>query len=116
MKESIILVAEDEAAIRGLTAEFLAGSGFKVVEAANAEAALALIKSQRIDLVFTDINMPGLLQGDSLADWLSVHRPDLPVILTSGVARPTLRGTDRLFIAKPYRLNHVEAQIRHLLH
>jgi CheY-like chemotaxis protein len=116
MAEPVILVAEDEAGIRAVVAEYLSDSGFKVVEASNAEAALNLINSQEIDLVFSDVNMPGTMQGDSLADWLSAHRPTLPVILTSGVEKPTLRGCARRFIRKPYLLLDVEHQIRELLH
>lgn len=116
MAEPVILVAEDEAGIREVIAEFLSDSGFKVVEAPNAKAALDLIESRQIDLVFSDVNMPGSMQGDSLADWLSTNRPTLPVILTSGVEKPTLRGSARRFIRKPYLLLEVEHQIRELLH
>lgn len=116
MAEPVILVAEDEAGIREVIAEFLSDSGFKVVEAPNAKAALDLIESRQIDLVFSDVNMPGSMQGDSLADWLSTNRPTLPVILTSGVEKPTLRGRARRFIRKPYLLLELEHQIRELLH
>ena len=116
MAEPVILVAEDEAGIRAIVAEYLSDSGFRVVEAPNAEAALNLIKSREIDLVFSDVNMPGGMQGDSLADWLSTNRPTLPVILTSGVGKPTLHGRARRFIRKPYLLLDVEHQIRELLH
>jgi len=116
MAEPVILVAEDEAGIRAIVAAYLSDSGFNVVEAPNAEAALNLIKSREIDLVFSDINMPGVMQGDSLADWLSAYRPTLPVILTSGVENPTLRGHARRFIRKPYLLLEVAHQIRELLH
>jgi two-component system, response regulator PdtaR len=116
MAQPVILVAEDEAGIREVVAEFLSDSGFNVVEAPDAASALSLIQSQQVDLVFSDINMPGAMQGDSLADWLSTHRPTLPVILTSGVEKPTLRGRARRFIRKPYLLLEVEHQIRELLH
>jgi CheY-like chemotaxis protein len=116
MAAPVILVAEDEVLIRMLIVEHLSGSGFKVVEAPTAEAALHLIASRQVDLVFTDVNMPGEMQGDSLADWLSAHRPALPVLVTSGVAKPTLRGRGRRFIRKPYSLMEVEHQIRELLH
>ena len=116
MSEPVILVAEDETMIRTLIAEHLADSGFEVVEAPNAEVALDLIKSRPVDLVFTDVNMPGAMQGDSLADWLSTHRPTLPVLITSGVAKPMLRGRSRRFIRKPYSLVDLEHEIRELLH
>lgn len=116
MAEPVILVAEDETLIRTLISEHLTDSGFKVMEAPNAAEALTLIESQAVDLVFTDVNMPGAMQGDSLADWLSTHRPSLPVIVTSGMAKPALRGRSRRFIRKPYSLVDLEHQIRELLH
>jgi two-component system, response regulator PdtaR len=116
MADPVILVAEDETLIRMLITEHLTDSGFKVVEAPNADVALNLIESRQVDLVFTDVNMPGAMQGDSLADWLSTHRPTLPVIVTSGVAEPRLRGKARRFIRKPYSLVELEHQIRELLH
>jgi CheY-like chemotaxis protein len=116
LAEPVILVAEDEALIRMLVTEHLSASGFLVLEAEDAEAALAVIESQRVDLVFTDVNMPGAMKGDSMADWLSTHRPTLPVIVTSGVEKPTFRGQGRVFIRKPYLLLEVEHQIRELLH
>jgi len=117
--QPVILVAEDEELIRFIVAEYLSDAGFGVVEASNAADALSVISSMAaVDLVFTDINMPGDMDGNALADWLLVHRPDIPVLLTSGVSRPRPRngGWKRRFLLKPYALVDVEKSIRELLH
>lgn len=78
----VILIAEDEELVRILVVEYLKDVGFKVIEAANAAHALAVInEAGPIDLVFTDIQMPGELDGQGLAHWLQQHRPDVPVLL-----------------------------------
>jgi two-component system, response regulator PdtaR len=99
-------------------AQYLRSLGIAVVAAQNAQTALLEINSgQAIDLVFSDINMPGTMDGLQLAQWLTVHRPRLPVILTSAVnrrelTRPALR---RRFLAKPYGLDALVDEIRDLL-
>jgi CheY-like chemotaxis protein len=120
----VILVVEDEMSVRLITADYLREIGYTVVEAANAHEALTVIGSQvPIDLVFTDINMPGAMDvpgamdGVSLANWLLTHRPKIPVILASGASRPSIRGNLKIrrFIAKPYSLMDVEKQISELI-
>lgn len=115
----VILIAEDEEVLRMILTDFLGDAGFVVVEAANAADALAVLDSKLVDLVFTDIQMPGVMDGIALAAWLLTHRPGLPVILTSGRAKPFLDGSNpkqRRFISKPYALDELEKQIRNLLH
>jgi CheY-like chemotaxis protein len=88
------------------------------VESANAGEALAAIDAGiHIDLVFTDINMPGAMDGVALAQWLAVHRPLLPVILTSGEARPGLQRAvpHCRFVRKPYSLDALEHDVRALV-
>jgi CheY-like chemotaxis protein len=114
----VVLVVEDEMSVRLITADYLREVGYTVVEAANAYEALAVIGSQvAIDLVFTDVNMPGVMDGESLANWLSTHRPKIPVILASGAIRLSIDGNsrNRRFIAKPYSLMDVERQISELM-
>jgi CheY-like chemotaxis protein len=113
-----VLVVEDEMPVRLITAYYLREVGYTVVETANAHEALTVIASQvPIDLVFTDVNMPGTMDGESLANWLSTHRPKTPVILTSGANQPSIGGNskNRRFIAKPYSLMEVEKQISELM-
>jgi CheY-like chemotaxis protein len=117
-QKPVILIAEDEEITRFTMTSFLNEAGYHVIEVPSADDALAMIDSTAIDLVFTDINMPGELKGDALAEWLSKRHPELPVILTSGAMKKPLScngGNHRRFIAKPYVLVDVEQQIRELL-
>ena len=111
-----ILVAEDEILIRSLAAEHLRAAGFNVLEASNAAEAIDVLGSgEPVDLLFTDIAMPGLMNGAMLARWVHAHRPDVQVVLASGssaLAR-SLPG-ERLFL-KPYDLGQVESYIHDAL-
>jgi CheY-like chemotaxis protein len=112
-----ILIVEDEVLTRIAAAEFLRDCGFTVIEAANAEEARLVLTSRAyVDLVFTDIQMPGDMDGRSLAGWLARQKPDLPVILTSARLEgdAASRG-QRRFVRKPYHLSDIEQQIRELL-
>ncbi len=100
-----ILVVEDEVLIRSILADELRASGFVVVEAANAEEALSYLSAgESVDLVFSDIHMPGPLNGLELARKLRLELPQLPIILTSG--NPGAEGAKGLglFLLKPYRI------------
>jgi DNA-binding NtrC family response regulator len=115
---SVILVVEDAADLRSSVSQFFRLAGFEVVEAANAREALATVNSaSHIDLVFSDVNMPGEMDGIGLAQWLSINRPQLPVILTSAQARPDLMRPipHRRFVPKPYLLDALEIDIRELI-
>jgi two-component system, response regulator PdtaR len=59
----VIIVTEDESALRMLATEVLAEAGYTVVEAARADDALAIMKSRSVDLLFTDVQMPGSMDG-----------------------------------------------------
>lgn len=83
----VLLVVEDEAFIRFDIADMLREVGFEVIEARDAHEALeALQSAARVDLVFTDIQMPGLMNGLGLARHVLAQHPGLPVILTSGAS------------------------------
>ncbi len=82
-----ILVVEDNPEVREVTMQRIEGLGYVVLEAANArEAVKILTGSEKIDLVFTDVVMPGGMSGFDLAAWIEAHIPALPVVLTSGFA------------------------------
>jgi CheY-like chemotaxis protein len=101
-----ILVVEDEAMVRELAVELIAEFGFDVVAAENAEAALrALAEHDDVALLFTDIVMPGPLNGFALGREARRRLPDLKVLYTSGyVSRfdADYAGAGQL-LAKPYR-------------
>jgi CheY-like chemotaxis protein len=84
-----ILVVEDEVLVRLVIAEYLRDCGYKVYEAAHADEALVLLQSPdvAVDVVFSDVIMPGSMDGFALARWIRANRPDIQVILTSGTER-----------------------------
>ena len=112
-----ILIVEDELLTRIAAAEFLRDCGFAVIEAANAEEARLVVASRaNVDLVFTDIQMPGDMDGRGLVGWLAHHKPNLPVILTSArLEGDAVSRGQRRFVRKPYQLSDIERQIRELL-
>jgi DNA-binding NtrC family response regulator len=115
---AVILVVEDTEDLRSSVTEYFRIVGFDVVATENAHDALAAIDSGiHLDLVFTDINMPGAMDGMGLARWLSVNRPYLPIILTSGEPRPEQERSapHYRFVPKPYSLDALEHDIRQLV-
>jgi len=83
-----VLVVEDNAEVREVTLQRIEGLGYVVVEAGNAREALDILATRTdIDLVFSDVVMPGGMSGFDLARWVSEHRPALPIVLTSGFAQ-----------------------------
>lgn len=112
-----ILIVEDEILLRSVIAEHLRDQGFHVIESTNAREAIDVIASKTpVDLVFTDHNMPGAMDGRTLVAWLTHNRPGLPVILTSGSLCPAAGGDAHpRFMMKPYSVEDVERQIRLLL-
>ncbi len=117
MSGTRILIVEDEFLIRLTLAEALCDEGFDVVEAETGDAALRLIEADpTIRLMLTDMQLPGTLDGASLAAHARRHNPELPIIFVTG--RPEAVGallTRRdLFIAKPYLPSEVCAAARRL--
>jgi CheY-like chemotaxis protein len=111
-----ILVVEDDEDVRQVAVSTLKTLGYGVREAENGQAALSLIDAdEAIELVFSDVSMPGKLTGADLARELRRQRPDLPVLLTSGFVSDAedLDGVELL--AKPYRVNDLAQKIRALL-
>jgi CheY-like chemotaxis protein len=114
---SLILVVEDEDLVRQSTADFLRMSDFGVVEATTADAAIELLASgAAVDLVFSDVRMPGRHNGFDLAKWINAHRPHLPVLLTSGYAgSAATRDLRQPILAKPYSYDGLLRRITELL-
>jgi CheY-like chemotaxis protein len=111
-----ILVVEDEVAIRCLLTDELRDAGFAVVEAARADEALSYLKTAgAVDLVFTDIQTPGSLDGVELARQIRAEFPSIPVILTSGNVGPQSVDGLGLFVPKPYEIGHAVAIVFHTL-
>ena len=117
-----VLVAEDDESLLSALAAFLRRRGFSVVETRTAAEAIAVLRSEAaVDVVFSDVNMPGGMDGFGLAHWVRLHRPEIPVMLTSGktrnVAQATAGGDDGVvsFLPKPYEPSHVERTIRRVV-
>jgi CheY-like chemotaxis protein len=99
-----VLVVEDEPTIRSLAIDILSEAGFATVEAANAAQALdVLAKSeQEIDVLFTDVRMPGAMNGMELARVAKRERPRLHVIITSGFYGREELPKGANFLSKPW--------------
>jgi CheY-like chemotaxis protein len=107
-----VLLVEDHFHTRWAAAEYLRHAGYRVVEAVNVPEALGVLRcGVRIDIVFSDVNMPGGDDGYTLARSLEQSHPGLPVLLASGdPENPSeLRANPlRRFIRKPYDPAEVE--------
>jgi len=117
----VILVAEDDVLIRMGISDYLRNAGFAVLEAADAEEARVLLATGApVEAVFSDIYMQGPRDGVELALWLELHHPDLPVLLTSGVADAYREAAEACanvhgFVVKPYDYSEVEGLLRSLV-
>lgn len=100
--KSVILLVEDDVLVRFATAEILREAGFDVLEAVDSSEALALLTTGHpLDLVITDIRMPGRMDGVQLASVIKNSRPSLPVALLSSHLEQPEHDAD-IFISKPY--------------
>jgi len=111
-----VLVVEDEFLIRMTLAEALGDEGFEVIEAETADAALPMLQSDpNIHLLLTDIQLPGVLNGRTLAQKVREHKPSLPIIFMTGRPDPTDQASALdVFISKPYTLNDICEAARRL--
>ena len=113
--QACILVVEDELLIRCLISEIMRDAGYTVIEAANGDEALEIVRSDiSLDLVFSDVKMPGSVDGLGLLEAVKRSRPQIPVLITSGHCDPTLAldGGAAHFVRKPYDLNAVVELVR----
>ena len=112
-----VLVVEDEVLVRLEATDYLRNQGFRVLEAANADEAKQLLSSgERIEVLFSDVNMPGSLDGLELALWVRENQPWIEIILTSGNSPPEIKDKwDGILIEKAYDIAAVALQIRILL-
>lgn len=101
-RKPVILLVEDNVLVRFTTADLLREEGFDVLEAVDSSEALALLTTGHpLDLVITDIRMPGTMDGVQLASVIKSVRPNLPVALLSSHLENDRHEAD-VFIAKPY--------------
>jgi CheY-like chemotaxis protein len=116
-----ILVVEDEEAVREAAVAMLDELGYRCLEAADAQSALALVEhGAHVDLVFTDVVMPGPLRTREFAQALKALRPELPVLFTSGYTDNAIIHQGRLdegvqLISKPYARADLARRLAQLL-
>ncbi len=116
----VVLVVEDEVLVRMVIAEYLRDCDYVVIEAGSAQEAIALFKADiEVDIVFSDVQMPGSMDGFALAQWVRQNRPGVDVILTSGAANAADRAGDLCeegpLMQKPYESDEVHNRIKQLL-
>jgi YesN/AraC family two-component response regulator len=113
----VVLIVEDEYLLRLNAAEIIAEAGFDIVEAGNADEAIAILELRHdIHVVFTDIRMPGSMDGLKLALYVRDRWPPIKIIATSG--HHAFRGGDLpeggVFLPKPYTLEKIASTLREL--
>jgi two-component system, response regulator PdtaR len=112
---TIVLVAEDEALLRLFTADYLTDAGFRVIEAPNAAEALRVLETTpAVRVLFTDVEMPGGIDGLELAREVQRRWPGVVIIVTSGHVRPAREelASSAGFFQKPVREEAVVQMIR----
>jgi CheY-like chemotaxis protein len=116
----VVLLVEDEIIILVVIAGYLRGCGYQVIEAQDADEAVALLEADHpVDALFSDVRMPGEMDGLGLARWARRHRPEVPVLLTSGFVKDAMIAdalcADGSMLDKPYDAQEMEGRIRHML-
>ena len=115
-----VLLVEDEPRVRRMTLMRMQALGYRVLEAANGPAALAVLDQHpEIDLLFTDMVMPGGMTGSELADAVRAMRPEIKVLFTSGYAEPDVvrRGqvVETRLLKKPYTTLELARTLREVV-
>jgi len=118
LRKPTVLIVEDEMLLRMRAADIVEDAGFNSVEAVNADDALALLESRSdIDLLFTDIQMPGTMNGLKLAHAVHERWPAIKIILVSGQINPAEgeRPADSRFFGKPVEVQQMIAELQGMI-
>jgi CheY-like chemotaxis protein len=116
-----VLVVEDNEAVRTSSEDLLREEGYQVLTAANADAAMQmLLEGATVDLIFTDVVMPGLIKSTDLAAWAKVQNPPVAVLFTSGHTRDIISRNHQLspdthLLSKPYSPDALTRMVRTVL-
>ena len=114
----VVLIVEDEFLLRMDAVDMIAAAGFEVLEAANADEAIEILESRRdITVVFTDVQMPGSMDGLKLARAVRGRWPPIKIIATSGhfdISESELPAGGR-FLAKPYTFEQVRLTLSEVM-
>jgi CheY-like chemotaxis protein len=112
----IVLVVEDNSLVRIVIADFLESAGFVVIQAEDGAAALVILASgAEFNILFTDVRMPGPIDGAGVALLMREQRPDMPIVVTSGHGIPSLLPSGGRFVPKPYDNRKVVTLLTDLL-
>ena len=116
-----VLVVDDEATVRMLVADVLMELGYAVVEAADGVAGLKALRANRnIDLIITDVGLPGGMNGRQMADAAQALRPDVKTLFITGYAEAAVIGDEALgpgmkILTKPFSIDALAARVRELM-
>jgi CheY-like chemotaxis protein len=119
--EETILVVEDDDDVRAYSVETLRELGYRVIEAHDGPSALRLLERQfRVDLLFTDVVLPGGMTGAQIAAQARCLKPELKVLFTTGYARNAIVHHGRLdpgvqLLTKPFSMSDLATRIRDVL-
>jgi CheY-like chemotaxis protein len=116
--QSRVLIVEDEMIVRLIGGDTLTDAGYEVVEAANADEALEILdKHGDVEVLFTDIRMPGSMNGLELARVVHERWPAMKILITSGDTFPPRNAIadDGRFLAKPYSTEGLRREVATLL-
>lgn len=116
-KRPVVLVVEDETLVRIDAVGSIEAAGYEVIEATNADEAIAILNQRNdIHLIFTDIDMPGSMDGLKLAHFVRDRWPPVKIIATSGHAKISAKDLPEggRFVAKPYAARHLLDTLREL--
>lgn len=113
----VVLIVEDDALLRMTLVDSLTEHGFHPLEARDAHEAIEILKTApHIEIVLTDVQMPGTVSGFGLAKWIRENRPGLPVFIASGYPGKweisSELSADEQFFMKPYDVNHMAALMK----
>lgn len=111
-----VLVVEDEILVRMAVSEELRDHGYSVIEATNADEALVILHGPtRVDVVITDMKMPGAMDGAALVQWIRAKFPFVKVVMVSGQRpAPAVRSMLDGFLPKPVEPTHVATYVQTL--
>jgi len=108
LEKPVVLIVEDEPLIRWNAVDILGQAGWQPLEAADADAALTILaQNPSVTVLFTDVNMPGVINGLELAEQVHLSHPAIQIVITSGKGTVSANRIPRhgTFLPKPYDLD-----------
>ena len=108
----LVLVVEDNSDVREVTTSLLGQLGYRTMAVENAREALEALESERsVSLILTDVVIPGEYDGLTLARWIRVHFPEIPIVLATGYAKLFESAPEFPVLRKPYQIGDLARAI-----